>query len=691
MDEQEIISQAKDFLRLSAEAESENRSEAMADMKFVSGEQWPAELQNSRQIEARPCLTINKLDGFCRQVSNQQRQQRPRIKVHATNSAADKKIADVLGGLCRHIEVNSNAETAYDTAFDLAVKMGWGYWRIVTKYIREDSFDKDIFVEAIDNPFTVYRDPNSVLPDGSDMDKCIISDLMSKEEFRRTYPEAEVANGFTTRGTGDDSAQWITKEDIRIAEFFRVLKVKSEIILLSDKTTKYADQMLSEEELRRKGLVIIGSRPSYKRSVHWAKMTGNEILEEQTLDGRWIPIVPVFGNRVMVGGKRKDFGLVRFGKDPQRMVNYWETAATESIALAPKAKWLMAEGQDEGHENEWMRANIAATPVLRYKQTDIDGMPAPPPQRLQPEPPPAGIFEALQVSTQNMREVLGVTDPAMRVSGNVSGKALNAEKQQSDNATFHYYDNLTRSIQHTGRIILNLIPHVYDTEREARIIGDDGQPNLIMLNQRQTTAEEEIINNNLSVGEYDVVMDTGPGYNSKRLEAVDAMQPLMQNEELMKVVGDLFFRNSDFPGSEVIADRLAAMNPMAKLDEKSDIPPQVQMQLQQLQQQLQQAQQQLQQAQQEIKSREDLEKMKQDGETQREHMRLTVKAHDVETRDATIRHDVQERTETTRHDVEKRADTQIMVEEIKGHIALLLARMGHEKTAVSAAMESAVD
>ena len=700
-EESDIISQAKDFLRLASEAESENRSEAMADMKFVTGEQWPAELQNSRQIEARPCLTINKLDGFCRQVSNQQRQQRPRIKVHATNGAADKKIADVLGGLCRHIEVNSNAETAYDTAFDLAVKMGWGYWRIVTKYIREDSFDQDIYIEAIDNPFTVYMDPNSILPDGSDQDKCIISDLMSKEEFKRMYPDAEVANGFTQRGTGDDSAQWITKEDIRIAEFFRVMKKKSEIVLLSDKTTVWADKVPDSELLRKQGLTIVGSRPSHKRSVHWAKMTGNEILEERTLDGRWIPVVPVYGNVVMVGGKRKKFGLVRFGKDPQRMVNYWETAATESIALAPKAKWLMAEGQDEGHENEWMRANIAATPVLRYKQTDIDGMPAPSPQRLQPEPPPAGIFEALQVSTQNMREVLGISDPAQRISGNVSGKALNAEKQQSDNSTFHYYDNLTRSIMHTGKILLDLIPHVYDTEREARIIGDDGQPDLIVLNHRETTAEEEIINNNIAVGEYDVIMDTGPGFSSKRAEAVEAMQPLMQNPELMKVVGDLFFRNSDFPGSEVIADRLASINPLSKVDDKSEVPPAVQMQMQQLEQQLQEAQKQLQTAEQEIKFRQSIEQMKQDGENQREHMRATVKAHDVEmsnetkradvaARDATIRHDVELRTETTRHDVEKRAETAIMVEEIKGHIALLLARMGDKQQAEAEAVERAV-
>lgn len=676
-----IIEEIIEFFGIAQDAESENRALGLADLKFVSGEQWPPELVNSRQLESRPCLTINKLDAFCRTVENQQRQQRPRMKVHPTNGTATKKIADVINGLCRHIEVNSSADTAYDTAFSSALRVGWGYIRITTDYVKEDSFDQDIYINAVDNPFSIYFDPDSVLADGSDGRKCLVTTMMPKDVFRSKYPKADDGSSFNLRGAGDNMTQWIGKEDIRIAEYYYIEDKPAKLVILSDKSTFYKDELPDEKILAIRGLEIVDERDSYKRVVRWCKVTALEVLEEGVWNGRYIPIVPVYGNIVYIDGKRKLFGMVRYAKDPQRMVNYWETAATEAIALAPKAKWIMAEGQDEGHENEWARANISATPYLRYAQTDSDGQPAPAPQRLQPEPPPVGIMEALQTATGNMREVLGIVDPATRDIGNMSGKALNAERMQSDQSTFHYYDNLQRSIQHVGRIILDLIPKIYDTERVTRIITDEGIPDVITLNGKQTTAEGEVLENNMSVGEYDVVMDTGPGYNSKRMEALDAMSPMMQNPEIMKVIGDLYFRNSDFPGAEVIADRLASVNPLANIDEKSDVPPQAQMQIKQMQQQLQQAQQQMQAMEQELKTREGIERMKQDAETQREHMRTTVKAHDTE-----------EKVKAQKFDTQSRVHGQMAVEEIKAHLALLLAKMdgAEEREADEQAIDRAI-
>ena len=684
-----LIQEAQEFLTMSSEADSYNRAMAVNDLKFVNGDQWPADLNSKREADSRPCLVINKLDGFCRQVSNQQRQQRPRIKVHPTNTQATKKIADVITGLCRHIEVNSNADSAYDTAFDLAVKSGWGYWRVNTDYVREDSFDQEIYIDAIDNPFTVYWDPNSTLPDGSDADKCMVTDVISKERFRREYPGFDDGSNFSHRGTGDTSPEWVTKEDIRIAEYFYIQRTKAKLVMLSTKEAVWKDELPPNELLASYGISIVGERDSWKRKVKWAKVTAMDVLEERDWAGRFIPIVPVYGNIAVIEGKRHKFGMVRFGKDPQRMINYWESAATESIALAPKAKWVMAEGQDEGHETEWNRSNMTSAQTLRYKQTDINGQPAPPPERLQPEPPPVGILQALQTATGNLRDVLGVVDPAQRIAGNVSGKALNAEKQQSDNSTFHFYDNLTRSIQHTGRIILDLIPKIYDEERVMRIIGDDGRPDLIMINEQKTTAEGQVIENNVKVGEYDVVMDTGPGYNSKRIEAVEAMAPLMAEPEIMKIIGDLYFRNSDFPGAEVIADRLAAMNPLSQIDEKSDVPPQAQMMIKQLQQQLQQMQQQLQAAGMEIKYKANLEQMKQDNETKRELMRVTGKAHDTETWAKQDSQEAQMNDATKRFDTETKAHSAMTVEEIKGHIALLLARI-NERAAKEAEQQTVV-
>lgn len=689
-----VIQEAQDFLRLSTEAEANNRAEALEDLKFVSGEQWPADLQNSRMLEARPCLTINKLDSFCRQVSNQQRQQRPRMKVHPTNGIATKKIADVITGLLRHIEVRSNADTAYDTAFDLAVKMGWGYWRVMVDWTREDSNDQEILIGQIDNPFTVYFDPNSVQPDGSDAEQCLVTDVMSKEAFKRMYPGRDDGSNFDSRGVGDSNADWVTKEDVRVAEYFKVEKVKAQLITLTDGTIIYADELpMYKQLLLKMGVGVKGERPSYKRRVMWSKVTAMEVLKESVWPGRWIPIIPVYGNVLVLDGKRKKFGMVRYGKDPQRMINYWETAATESIALAPKAKWLIAEGQDEGHENEFARANQSATATLRYAPIlGPDGQALPPPQRLQPEPPPVGILQALQVSTANLREVLGVVDPAMRIQGNVSGKALNAEKQQSDMSTFHFYDNLTRSIAFTGRQCLDLIPKVLNEQQVMRTIGDDGKPDLIIINERKSTPEGEVIENNVTVGEYDVVMDAGQGYESKRQEALAALTPIMANEEIFKVGGDIWIRNMDFSGSEQLADRLAAANPLAQIDEKSEVPPAAQMKMKQQETVIQGLQQQLQAAGLEIKYKKEIEGMRQEGETKRAHMAETVKAHDVETRAHESLHETQMKVHAEAQGDAADFHKAVTVEEIRSHLAILLTRLDNAaaKEAKAESVENAV-
>ena len=656
------INEAIKFWRLVNDSDSTNRAEALNDIKFAAGDQWPVEIQNSRNLESRPCLTINKIDAYIRQVTNQQRQQRPRIKVHPVNNLADYKIAQVIEGITRHIEVNSSADTAYDTAFDYAVRMGWGYWRVNYKYVREDSFDQEIYIDAIDNPFTVYFDPNSVRPDGSDAERCLITTVLDKKIFREMYPGANDGANFQQRSTGDDTSAWVTKEDIRLAEYFYIERERAKLYLLSDGTTSFGDSDSFFQRVEAAGLTIVDERESFRKAVKWVKMTAMEILEEKTWAGKYIPVVPCYGAQVIVDDKRKKYGLVRFAKDPQRMYNFWRTSMTESVALAPKAKWLLAEGQDEGHENEWAMANIKSMPVLRYKQKDIEGVPAPAPTRLQPEPPPAGIMEAAGAISADLQMVLGIIDPSQLPSGNISGKALAGQQNQVDLSNFHFYDNLTRSIAQTGRIILDLIPHIYDTQRVMRIIGSDGQPDMTTINEANEIGE---VLNDVTVGEYDVVMDTGPGFQTKRQQAVESMMPLLTgNAELFNIAGDLVFRNMDFPGADVIADRLAAMNPMANIDEKSDIPPEAQMRLAQSEQMIQQLQQQLQAAGLEINNRAQVAQIKEEGATKRKLMEVTAKAHNTETM-----------AEVRVNDQNTRSITSQNKTEIDALVKILLARM----------------
>ncbi len=688
------ITEAKQFLKLANDADTNNRAEALEDLKFAAGDQWPVEIQNSRNLEARPCLTINKIDAYVRQVTNQQRQQRPRIKVHGMNSASDAKIAEILTGIARHIEVNSDADHAYDNAFNYAVRCGFGYWRVKTDYVREDSFDQEIYIEPIHNPFTVYFDPNSTLPDGSDAEKCLITQVVSKKIFEKMYPDAETGVGFTQKGTGDTNAEWVMKEDIRIAEYWYTERKPDKLCLLSDGTSKFRSDLPSDGELLSRGLVVIDERPTLKKQIKMIKCTAIEVLEEGDWASKYIPIIPVYGEEFVVDNKRKKYGLVRMAKDAQRMYNFWKTAITESVALAPKAKWLLAEGQDEGHENEWAQANIKSMPVLRYKQKDIEGVMAPTPTRIQPEAPPAGIMAAADGVNSDMQAILGIFDPNQMATGNISGKALNGQQQQIDLTNFHYYDNLTRSIKHTARIILDLVPKIYDQARVMRIIGDDGKPDLVEINK--LAQDEQGINtilNDVTVGEYDVVMDTGPGYNSKRIEAVNSMMPMLSADpNLMNVAGDLIFRNMDFPGADTIADRLAAANPLAQIDDKSNVPPQVQMQLAQSKKTIQDLQQQLQGMQLMLKNRSDVEQMKQDAETKRTLIKETNRAHEIELTDQKHHRDMVLRTDTQAHDTVIKTQTQMEIERMKADLAVYLSQLDRlsEREAKAEAIERAI-
>jgi hypothetical protein len=329
------------------------------------------------------------------------------------------------------------------------------------------------------------------------------------------------------------------------------------------------------------------------------------------------------------------------------------------VALAPKAKWLLAEGQDEGHENDWAQANIKSFPVLRYKQTDIEGRPAPVPVRLQPEPPQAGVMAAAAGVDDDIKSIMGVFDPAQLGQGNISGKALNGQQQQVDLTNYDYYDNLTRSIAHVGKICLDLIPKIYDTERVMRIIGDDGKPDLLTINQREATGR---VLNDMSVGQYDIVMDTGPGYDSKRQEAVANIGPILAGDpSLMEKIGDLYFRNQDFPGADTIADRLATLNPLAQIDEHSDIPPQVQMQLAQAKKQIEDMQQQMQAMSLDLKYGQSVTQIKEDGNTKRKLMDVTSRAHNTETLAEVKVNDQNTRSITSQNKTEIDAIVQLML------------------------------
>jgi hypothetical protein len=552
LNEEDFIKQALDRFQLAAEAEAELRRDALNDFQFLTGEQWDNQNVDSRTRDGRPCLTMNRLRSFRRMVTNEQRQQRPSIQINPVGDGSDVETAEVIQGLCRHIEVNSDAEIAYDTGFENMATGGFGFWRVVTEYVDDDSDEQDIFIKRVRNAFSVYFDPRAQEPDYADALWCFIVEDIPTEVYREEYGDKELAALEDFHSTGDRSAEWITRETIRVAEYFYV-----------------------ELEKNKKGR-------NPRKKVKWAKINAVKILDQRDVPCKFIPVVPVLGDDTIIDGKRNLVGMIRDAKDPQRFYNYQISAAAEAIALAPKAPWTAAEGQLEGHESEWEQSNRRNLAVLTYKPlSSANGAPMPRPERNVSEPPIQAMALMIRQADNDLKAITGIYDASLGQQGpEQSGKAVLLRQKQSDIANLNYTDNLARSIRHTGRILLSMIPQVYDVPQVRRIIDTEEKPRMVAAfnSQTQTEPEQDELTEmgvekvyDLGLGRYDVTVSVGPSYQSKRQEAVASQMALISNyPQIMPIAGDLLVRNMDIPGATKIADRMQKMLPPQLQEQAGD-------------------------------------------------------------------------------------------------------------------------
>lgn len=570
----DLLKEARDRLQQCIDAESDNRLEALDDLRFGAGEQWPDAMKQLRVIDNRPCLTINKLPAFIHQVTNDQRQNRPSIKVHAVDDNADEETADVMQGMIRHIEYNSNADVAYDTAVNSAAAIGFGYFRLVTEYCYDDSFDQDIKFKRIRNPFTVYIDPASQEPDGSDQRYCFITEIIKKEEFDKQYPDAEIGSQTSIlNGPNDVTPTWMADGGYRLAEYMRIEETEERLYRMPDGSSNWASEL---SDIPQAQLDSLKSRMSSKREVWWYKVTGADVLEKKKIDCYWIPVFPVYGDETEIEGKVMRSGIIRFAKDPQRMYNFMMTSATEEVALRPKTPFIGAEGQFDGYEDEWGQANNKSYAYLQYRMVTADGMQAPPPQRSPMADIPNGMLTMAMHASDNIKATTGIFDASLGAKGNeTSGKAIIARQKEGDTANLHYSDNLVRTLRHAGRCIMWMIPYVYDVERVVKVMGEDGQLSHKTINQQQTkmvsTPEGfmQAVNtvlNDTTVGEYDVTVSAGPSYSTQRQETLAQLMELSQTTpKLMDIAGDKVIESMDMHGGEEIAERWKRTIPPAIL------------------------------------------------------------------------------------------------------------------------------
>lgn len=554
-----MIKKSDDFMNemrtrfgLAYEADSENRVRALDDVRFVSvqGEQWDE--YQKRKRKTRPCYEFNRLRQHIRQVTGDQRQNRPQIKLRAVEQS-DKDTADIMQGLIRNIESISNADKAYDTAFDWAVTGGFGVWRLTTQYNSDDSFEQDIRIQEISNPFTAYCDPSAQEFDRRDANYWFIITRMGKEEFKQKYPEQELSD---FEGANYDIQHWIDDASITLCEYWYKEYEKKNLLLLSNGNTVYEDEVPDRQTLMMNGITVIKEREVEVAKVKMALMTGAGTISESEWAGKFIPIVPVFGDTVDIDGKFHYSGMVRFGKDAQRVYNFHRTTMIETIANAPKVPYLVTPSQIKGFENLWKQANAENMPFLPYNSDpQAGGMP----QRSGGVEVPSALITASQYDAEDIKAVTGQFDASMGMRGNeTSGRAILARQREGDTATFSYIDNLSRAIRYTGEILVDLIPKIYDTERVVRILGIDGGEKWVAINKIQIDqmTGQEIKTNDITQGKYDVTVSVGASYSTQRQEASEALMEMMGNQMLAPVVADLLAKNLDIPNSDELEKRL---------------------------------------------------------------------------------------------------------------------------------------
>jgi hypothetical protein len=600
-DEQKLLDQVKARFRFAAESESKQRQLELDDLKFSAGNsdnnwQWPDGILKSRQadtqegIPAQPCLTINKIEPSLNQIFNQARQAKLAIEVHPKGSKASQETAEVFQGLIRNIEVQSNAQVARQWAFERAVTCGRGAYRIATEYSNDGDDDQDIVLKRILNQAAVYLDPTAQEPDWSDGEWAIITVNLTAEQYKAQYGESKLAAELSAADSltefesiGQQYDGWVSANEqghqtIRIAEYFYVTYEEGEAAT---------------------------GRKIQKRKVNWCIVNAREVLERFEWAGRYIPIVPVIGKEKNVDGERIYDGVTRPAKDAQRSFNYAWSKEVGSVGLTPIAPWVIEEGQLEGYERYWKTANTKPWAYLPYKRTNLGGTPSPPPQRNVVEPAIQAIAMVMHEADQGIKDTTGVPPVSL---GNLdpherSGKAVMALQRQAEVGSSNYLDNLARAITYEGKILVDLIPHIYDTPgRIIRILGTDDEPSSVMLNapfvmgpkgQPQepgpAATPQQVKQYDLKAGQYGVTVEVGKSEANQQDAANDGMTALISAApQLAPLIADLWVDSMPFSGHHKVAERLKAANPAAKdpNDQGPDVH-QMQAQMQQASQMLQ--------------------------------------------------------------------------------------------------------
>ena len=500
------IEQALHRFRVGTDADDAQRRREVSALRFqVPALAWPDDVKEQRKpqivggvaLPQRPMLSIPSLDQPIQLTLNAERAAKLGIHIHPISEEADDETADVIQGLYRRIEVDSRASLARTWAYERAVKCGRGYYRVLTEPDPDagSPFDQKISIKRILQQASVVLDPFAQEADGSDGEWAFLVQDMPWDTYIRRYPKSQMAafdaDEFSLVGV--QTPEWVTGEAdsagrvVRVAEYYRLEYVTRRRVLLDDGSDAFDDEV-PEGRIIREG---DGSRSVEEQvpTLWWSTINAvEELAPAQTLDGRYIPIIPVIGRELIpFEAQRRWVGIIEPNIDAARLLNYSASSAVELASLESKAPYLMVEGQEEGHEQEFQLANVRNFPYLRYKNVSLNGTPAPPPQRTQVDTSRLGpSMVLLQQAREFIHQGTGAFESALGQQSQTarSGRSVLALQQQYEQGSSHFLDNLAEiSLTYEAKVVLDLIPTIYDRPgRVARILDQEDETQTVLLN-----------------------------------------------------------------------------------------------------------------------------------------------------------------------------------------------------------------
>lgn len=553
--EQTFMSEMRGRFEKCLEHDRELRLKALEDIRFtfVPGYQWDAYTSELRG--GRPCYEFNKVRQSIRQITGDQLQNRPSGKVIADEDG-DEDTAEIYEGIIRNIEAVSHAERAYDGAFNYSCAGGYGAWRITTDYKDDDDFEQDLFVKPIANPFAAYCDPDAKEFDRRDAEYWFIKDSMSRHKFEQKYPDADIADFF---GDGLDTEMlcWVEGQNVVIAEYWYKVPTKKTIVQLSDgRVVSEADFVKWQGQLASQQITEKNRKTIDTYDIKMEIVTGTHRLEGPfDWAGKFIPIIPLWGDLINVEGKDIWSGAVRFAKDGQRLFNFEQSTLVELVAKQPQQPLTAVADAIKGYEAYYEDLSDKDVPVLPYNL-----VPSAPgggrPERVQPAMFPAAWANLSAEASDNIKATLGIYDASLGARSNeTSGVAINQRKQQGAVANFVYIDNLAKALAYTYEILVDMIPLVIDTERVLRILGPDGAKKWVTVNKAMQDPQtgQWVVMNDLSRGKYSVTCKAGPSFTTQREELAAAAMQLSNNPGPYGLMWQyIYVSNSDLPGADEV-------------------------------------------------------------------------------------------------------------------------------------------